>query len=249
MARWPPAILSATSSDDGGVEVKWGVDSFFADAEAPEKVLVDLNGIRISELDEDEDSVEISKEKLAALASQGATAAAISISFWWSGSPAAQELQSTITVPLQTGAVGGGSGVLPAAKPIVTVVKVQARTRQAPNSITIAWKSNNYNDGKIIWGPANHADAFRHNIRPHGEVYHGTFQTDQPLSSATNYVFKVEVRNTLHSPGWISTAAVVRSALDTVSLRQFLQGSGLPIVSSIRGVAGADRSLRHLILG
>ena len=245
MARHPPSILSLASSDGGGVEITWAIDTFFPDSEAPEKVLVDLNGVLFSELDGDETSVEIPQARLAAL---GTTVAAISISFWWSGEPP-QELQSTVTLPLQAGGGGGNAGVLPAAQPVVTVVKVQARTRQAPSSITIAWKSNNYNDGNIFWGPADRPEAFRHNIRPHGEIYHGTFQTDQPLLSAVNYVFKVEVRNTLHSPGWISTTAVVRSASDTVSLRQFLQGSSLPASSSIHALVGPDRSVRRMILG
>jgi hypothetical protein len=245
MARHAPSILSVASADGGGVEVTWAVDTFFPDAEAPEKVLVDLNGVLFSELDGDETSVEIPQARLAAL---GTTVAAISISFWWSGEPP-QELQSTLTLPLQVGGGSGNAGVSPAAQPVVTVVKIQARTRQVPSSITIAWKSDNYNDGNIIWGPEDRPEAIQHNIKPHGEIYHGTFQTDQPLRSAVNYLFKVEVRNTLHSPGWISTTIVVRSATDTVSLRQFLQGSSLPVTSSIHALVGPDRSVRRIILG
>jgi hypothetical protein len=245
MTRRPPAILSVASADGGGVEVTWEVDSFFPDSAPPEKVLIDLNGVLFSELDGEETSVEIPQARLAAL---GTPVATIGISFWWSGEPP-EEQQSPVTVPLQVAGGSGNAGVFPAAQPVVTVVKVQARTRQTPSSITIAWKSDNYNDGNIVWGPKDQPEAFRHSIKPHGEIYHGTFQTDRPLLSAVNYVFKVEVRNTLHSPGWLSTTAVVRSAFDTVSLRQFLQGSGLPATSSLHGLVGPDRSLRRMILG
>jgi hypothetical protein len=245
MTRRPPAILSVASSADGGIEVQWEVDSFFPDSEAPEKVRVELNGVLFSDLDGDETSVDIPPARIAAL---GTPVLAISITFLWSANPA-EALQSTVTVPIQTGGGGGGGGALPAAKPVVTVIKVQAHTRQADRSITIAWVSNNYNDGNIIWGPADQPEAFHRNIRPVGEVYHGTFSTDQPLRPATSYVFKVEVRNTLHSPDWISTTAVVRSASDTVSLRQFLQVSNVPVSSSVHALVGPDHSVRRMILG
>ena len=245
MSRFPPSILSVASSAGGGVEVTWEVDRFFADAEAPDMVLVDVNGVRFSQLDGDETSVESPQERLAG---PGLTAAVVSISFRWSGSPA-EELQSSVPVPLQVAGGSGSTGVAPAAQPVVTVEKVQARTHQVASSITIAWRSNNYNDGNIFWGPAEQPAAFRHSIKPTGTIYHGTFQTDQPLFAAVNYFFKVEVRNTLHSPGWLSTTAVVRSAPNTVSVRQFLQRSGLPAASSLHGLVGAGRSVRQMILG
>ena len=157
MTRRPPSILSVSSTSDGGIEVKWEVDTFFADSAEPEKVLIDLNGLQFKELDGDEDSVEIPAATITAL---GAPVVAISVSFWWSGSPA-EEQQSVVSVPVQTGGVGGGnSGVLPAAKPIVTVVHVHPRTVHAANNIKIAWTSNNYNDGNIFWGPARRS----HNV-------------------------------------------------------------------------------------
>ena len=147
MTRRPPTILSVVSSADGGVEVMWEVDTFFADSATPEKVLVDLNGVPFDQLDGDEVSVEIPAEALAAL---GTPVVAISISFWWSGSPP-EEQQSVVSVPVQGGEVPGNTGVLPAVKPIVTVVAVRPRTVHAASGITIAWRSNNYNDGNIIW--------------------------------------------------------------------------------------------------
>jgi hypothetical protein len=245
VTRRPPTILSVVSSADGGVEVAWEVDTFFADSAAPEKVLIDLNGVPFAELDGDEVSVEIPAEALAAL---GTPVVAISISFWWSGSPP-EEQQSAVSVPVQGGGTPGNTGVLPAAKPTVTVVQVRPRTVHAANQITIAWQSNNYNDGNIVWGPESAPAAFRRSIRPRGEVYSGTFATDRALSPATRYVFKVEVRNALHSPTWIATTVVVRSAPDTLSLRQFLLTSGSPIGSSVATLVGPDRSLRKLLLG
>jgi hypothetical protein len=243
--RRPPTILSVVPSADGGVEVAWEVDTFFADSAAPEKVLVDLNGVPFAQLDGDEVSVEIPAEALAAL---GTPAVAISISFWWSGSPP-EEQQSVVSVPVQSGGTPGNTGVLPAARPIVTVVQVRPRTVHAANQITIAWQSNNYNDGNIVWGPASAPTAFRRSIRPRGEVYSGTFATDRALSPATQYVFKVEVRNTLHSPTWIATTVVVRSAPDTLSVRQFLLTSGRPVSSSLAALVGPTRSLRTMLLG
>jgi hypothetical protein len=246
MTRRPPTILSVASTADGGIEVAWEIDTFFADSAEPEKVLVDLNGLPFDELDGDETSIEIPAETLAAL---GTPAVAISISFWWSGSPP-EEQQSSVSVPVQTGGPGTGTaGVLPAAKPIVTVVQVRPRTLHSANTIEIAWTSNNYNDGNIVWGPASAPTAFRRSIRPRGEVYSGTFITDRPLTPATEYVFKVEVRNTLHSPTWLSTTIVVRSATDTLSVRQFLLASGRPVTTSLAAVVGPTRSLRRMLVG
>jgi hypothetical protein len=245
VTRRPPTILSVASSADGGVEVAWEVDTFFADSAAPEKVLIDLNGVNFDQLDGDEVSVDIPAEALAAL---GTPVVAISISFWWSGAPP-EEQQSVVSVPVQGGGTPGNAGVLPAAKPIVTVVRIQPRTVHAANQITIAWQSNNYNDGNIVWGPESAPTAFGRSIRPRGEVYSGTFATDRALSPATRYVFKVEVRNTLHSPGWIATTVVVRSAPDTLSLRQFLLTSGNPVTSSLATLIGPARSLRRMLLG
>ena len=245
MTRRPPSILSIASTAEGGLEVKWEVDTFFADSAPPEKVLIDLNGAPFKELDGDEDSVEI---PVATITSLGAQVIAIGVSFWWSGSPP-EEQQSVVSVPVQTGGGGGNTGVFPAKKPIVTIVKVQPRTVTSASSITIAWKSNNYNDGNIIWGPKNAPEAFRRNIRPVGEVYSGTFTTNQALSAATEYVFKVEVRNTLHSPTWISTTVIVRSAADTLSVRQFLLTSGKPVTTGLTTVVGPTKSVHKMLAG
>lgn len=245
MTRRPPTILSIASTAEGGLEVKWEVDTFFADSEPPEKVLIRLEGVLFKELDGDENSVEI---PAATITSLGLQAIAIGVIFSWSGPPV-EEQQSAVSVPVQTDGGGGGrTGVFPAQKPVVTIVNVQPRTVNSVSSITIAWKSNNYNDGNIFWGPKNPA-AFRHNIRPRGEVYSGTFKTNQALSAATEYVFKVEVRNTLHSPGWISTTIIVRSAADTLSVRQFLLTSGKPVTTGLAAVVGPTRSVHQLLAG
>lgn len=153
-------------------------------------------------------------------------------------------------MPVQTGGTGGGNtGVLPAAKPIVTVVQVQPRTVHGPSSIKIAWQSNNYNDGNIFWGPASAPAAFRRSIRPVGENYSGTFTTDRALTPATQYVFKVEVRNTLHSATWIATTILVRSAVDTLSARQFLLTSGRPVTTGLATLVGPTRSVRTMLVG
>ena len=246
MTRRPPSILTVASTAEGGVEVTWEVDTFFADSAAPEKVLIDLNGVPFDQLDGDETSAEIPAAALTAL---GTPVVAISVSFWWSGSPA-EEQQSVVSVPVATDGTGGGNaGVLPAARPVVTVVHVQPRTVHGPNNIKIAWQSNNYNDGNIFWGPASAPAAFRRSIRPVGEVYSGTFTTDSTLTPATQYVFKVEVRNTLHSPGWISTTVVVRSAADILSVRQFLLASGRPVATGLATLVGPARSLRKMLVG
>jgi hypothetical protein len=214
--------------------------------------LIDLNGVPFQELGGDDVSVEVPAATLAAL---GAAVVTVSVSFWWSGSPP-EEQQSAVVVPVQIGAGPGNSGVLPAMKPIVTLVHVQPRTVSTPSSIKIAWKSNNYNDGNIIWGPFNAPTAFTRNIRPPNDsVSSGVFSTDRPLSAGTQYFFRVEVRNTLHSPTWISTTVVVRSAMEipasppTFSVRQFLQASGRPVTSSLASIVGPARSVRTMLLG
>jgi hypothetical protein len=244
MTRRPPSILSAVPTSDGNINVTWQVDTFFPDSAPPEKVIIDLNGILFRELDGDEDSIDIPQATIAGL---GTSVVAISVSFWWSGSPA-EEQQSTVTLPVQTGGAGPAtSGVFPAAIPVVSVVDVLPHTLHSPNRITIAWRSNNYNDGNIVWGQTNAPEAFKRSIKPRGEIYHGTFTTDQPLIPASNYVFKVEVRNTLHSTRWISTTVVVRSAPGFNSLRQFLQASGVPIPCRLRTIMQSGGRLRHLL--
>ena len=246
MTRRPPSILSVASTAEGGLEVKWEVDTFFADSAPPEKVLIELNGAAFKELDGGEDSVEI---PLATITSLAAQVIAIGVIFWWEGPPV-EEQQSAVSVPVQMGGGGGGnSGVFPASKPVVTIVQVQPRTVSKAASITIAWKSNNYNDGNIFWGPKTAPEAFRRNIRPRGEVYSGTFVTNQFISPATEYVFKVEVRNTLHSPTWISTTVIVRSAADTLSVRQFLITSGKPVTTGLATVVGPARSVHKMVVG
>jgi hypothetical protein len=246
MTRRPPTLLSIASTAEGGIEVTWEVDRFFGDSEEPEKVLVDLNGAAYDQLDGDETSIEIPADTLAAL---GTATVAISISFWWSGSPA-EEQQSSVSVPIQTSGPGPGqSGVLPAAKPIVSLVQIRPRTLVSANTIEIAWQSNNYNDGNIVWGPDSAPTAFRRSIRPRGEVYSGRFVTDQPLAPASRYQFRVEVRNTLHSPTWLATTIVVRSASDTLSVRQFLLASGRPADSGLAPLVGPSRSLHRMLTG
>lgn len=252
MTRRPPSILGVLSTTDGGFEVTWELDQFYTDSAEPEKVLIDLNGVPFKELDGDEDSVEVPAATIAAL---GTPTVTVSVSFWWSGSPP-EEQQSVVIVPVQTGTVPGNTGVLPAMKPIVTLVHVQPQTGSTPRSIKIGWQSNNYNDGNIIWGPSNAPSAFTRNIRPPNDsVNSGVFTTDQPLSAATTYFFKVEVRNTLHSSTWLSTTVVVRSAVEapaftpTFSVRQFLQNSGRPMTSSLASLVGPTKSVRKMLLG
>jgi len=245
MTRRPPTILSVASTSEGGVEVRWEVDTFYVDSAEPEKVLIDLNGTSFRELEGDADSVKIPPQALTPFG----PGVVISVSFWWSGSPA-EEQQSSVILPLDQGGSGGGNtGVRPAAKPTVTLVEVRARTTNTPSTIKIAWRSNNYNDGNIFWGPRERPAEFTRNIRPAGEHYSGEFVTDQRLVSATQYVFKVEVRNTLRSPAWISTSIVVRSAADTLSIREFLMASGMPLTTSLGSIVGATRSVRELLVG
>lgn len=241
MTRRSPAIVSVMSTEDGNVEVTWEVDSFFGDSEEPEKVLIDLNGAPFQQLDGDETSVEI---PIATLTGLGTAVVIISVSFWWSGSPP-EEQMSVVQLPVHHPSAGG---VYPAARPMVTVEHVRPRTVHAPATIAIAWKSNNYNDGNIFWGPQG-APPFVHSIRPRGEVYNGVFTTDKPLIPSRLYEFKVEVRNTLYSPDWISTTILVRSAAETLSVREFLIASGKAPTTPLAGLVGAARSLRGMLLG
>ena len=245
MTRHPPSLVSVTTTIEGGIEITWEVDSFFSDSEPPEQVRVDLQGIPVSLLDGDADSEEISPEAIAAV---NLPVVAVSVTFLWLGPPV-EEQQSSVVVPVQVGPGAGQSGVNPAAKPVVTLVHVQPRRPGTPSNIRIHWKSNNYNDGNLFWGPPGNPRAFAKNVRPVGENYEGTFTTDRPLVPGALYTFTVEVRNTLHSPGWLATSLVVRSAPDYVSLRRFFIDSGTPVTTSVRSLIGADRSVRKLVIG
>jgi len=240
MTRRPPSITSVESGSAGGLQVGWELDGFFADSEAPEAVLVDVNGVEFSRLGGDATSVEIPTTQL------GTGVVTVSITFWWSGSPA-EEQQSSVQVSLGAGPTGGGTGVIPAAKPVLTVGAVTPKTLATPNRITIAWRSNNYNDGNLIWGPETSPGLFRRSIKPTGERYEGSFSTDQRLVAGTRYLFKVEVRNTLQSPAWTSTTALVRAARNFSSLRGFLTASGLSTSGGLRAVLGQGDSLRELL--
>lgn len=247
MTRRPPTILSALPTADGGLEVTWELDAFFGGSEEPEAVRIDVNGLPFPpELAGDETSVEIPAATIAALGA--VSTIAVSVSFAWAGPPA-EEQQSTVVVPVRSGPAAGSTGVVPAAVPVVTVERVQGRTLQAAPSITIRWRSNNYNDGEIRWGPEQAPQAFVRSIRPQGERYEGTFTTDRPIAAATTHRFEVRVVNRLHSPTWVSATAAVRSAPDHVSLRRFLEASGVPAAGSIRARVGAGGSLRRLLRG
>lgn len=252
MTRRPPSIQGVLPTAEGGFEVFWAVDTFFPDSAEPERVLVDLNGVLFSNLDGDETSVDVPGETVTAL---GGSSIIVSVSFWWSGSPA-EEQQSSVVVPVQGGPGPGSGGVFPAMKPVVTLVRVQPRTAGAPASITIAWRTNNHNDGNIFWGPAAAPRSFVRNIRPaNASVTTGTFTTDRPLVAGSLYSFTVEVRNTLHSPAWLATTALIRAAAEapatvsTTSVRQFLQQTGRPTTSGLAPLVGPSGSVRTLILG
>lgn len=224
------------------MEVRWEVDTFFGDSDVPEKVIVELNGRVHAELDGDETSVTIPGADIMAL---GAQVVVVGVVFWWSGSPP-EEQQSvfTFTVP---GAASGG--VLPAATPAVALVRVVPRSAKGPASITIGWRSNNYNDGNIVWGPEQSPTAYRHSIRPKGERYSGEFATDRPLTAGMRYVFRVEVRNTLHSPGWVASTLTVTVPAALSSVRAYLQLSGRPVDGGIAALVGPARSVRTWMRG
>jgi hypothetical protein len=242
MTRRPPSILSVVPTG-AGLEVRWEVDSFFDDSAQPEQVLIELNGVPFAQLEGDEESVEIPQAALEALRT---TSVGISVTFWWNGDPP-EEQQSSVIVTLASAGTGAGSSG--AVRPAVTVVGVQPRTLRAPNTITIAWRSDNYNDGNIFWGTEAAPRAFQRSIRPRGTIYHGTFTTDRPVLPKTNHVFAVEVRNTHHSPDWLRTTVVVRSAPNFASLRRFLGASGVSVPASLRAVAGPSIGLRNLMQG
>lgn len=247
MTRRPPTITSVLPTAEGGLEVTWEVDTFFGDSEPPEAVRVDLDGVPFPpELGGDETSVEVPGAALAAVGADGVVV--VSVSFAWAGPPA-EEQQSSLVVPLRSGPASGNTGVWPAATPVVTVERVQGRTLQAAPSITIRWRSNNYNDGEIRWGPESAPHAHTTSIRPRGERYEGTFTTDRPIAAATTYRFEVRVVNRHHSPTWVSATAAVRSAPDPTSVRGFLVASGVPVAGGLRARVGPGLSVRRLLRG
>jgi hypothetical protein len=245
MTRRPPTIVSVTSTADGGLEAEWEVDAFFGDAEPPERVTLNLNGILYKEFEADETSAEIPAEQLAGLGSL----VTISVSFWWDGSPN-EEQQSSIVVPINQGSVPPPTGVHPASRAVVRLVRVQPRTLAVSASITVAWRGNNYNGANLYWGPTATAPAqHARGINPVGERYEGEFTTDQPVLPSTQYTFRVDVRNTLHSPNWLSTTIIVRSAPGGFSVREFLIASNRPPSTGLASLVGPDKSIHKMLLG
>ncbi|PJJ62304.1 hypothetical protein CLV54_2103 [Compostimonas suwonensis] len=240
-------MILGGSASSSALELNWEVDSFFGDSEAPERVLVSLNGRLFTNLDGDDTTVSI---PAAAIGSLGSTVIAVGVSFWWSGSPP-EELQSVFTFAIP-GANNGG--VFPAAPPSLSLVRNVPPTSNGPAVITISWRSNNYNDGNIFWGPTSNPRAFSRSIKPKGEIYSGEFPTDRPLSPGTAYSFRVEVRNTLHSTEWLASTLIVVAAVATPaaaswSVRARLLASGKPLTAGISAFVGPSRSVRTWLRG
>ena len=245
MTRRAPTIVSVISAPDGGLEVEWEVDSFFGDSEPPERVTINLNGAFYQEFEADETSADIPADTIAGLGSQ----VTISVSFWWDGLPN-EEQQSSIVVPINQGSVPGPTGVHPASRAVVRLVRVQPRTVAVAASITIAWRGNNYNDANLYWGPTATTPALHsRGIDPVGERYEGEFTTDKAVQPSTQYTFRVDVRNTLHSPNWLSTTIIVRSAPATLSVREFLITSDHPPSTGLASLVGPDKSIHKMLVG
>lgn len=239
MARWAPNILSATSGEEGGIKVTWEKETFFADSEDPEKVLIGVNGALIEELGGDETSFEIPANLIAP------PMLTIGVIFRWEGPPS-EEKQDVIQIPVQGAVTGGGASVK---KPEVTVVDVLPRTRNRANQIKIHWESRNFNNGHIRWGwDPNNLTGFQ-DITPAFVRERGDF-TAQPLQSGLLHYFRVEVRNTTQQPSpWHSTTIAIHAAIDTLSVAQFLRESGLARTTPLATVVGPDKSVRKWVLG
>lgn len=244
VTRRPPDILGVVALPGGGLEVRWGTDTFFGDSEDPERVLVALNGQVFDTLDGDETSATIDAEQVTSRAPGVLT---IGIIYWWSGSPEETQ-QAAVQIPL-SGAPGAGQADVDPAKQPEVGVAVEPRTPTTPLRLRVTWTSHNYNDGEIVWGPQSAPEQHRHSIRPRGTVYHGTWTTDQPVAPQTLYRASVRVRNTLHSPTWLSTSAWVRTPDAVLSVRAFLIAGRHAPAAGLRSAMGAERSVHRWLAG
>lgn len=244
VTRRPPDILGVAALPGGGLEVRWATDTFFGDSEDPERVLIALNAQVVDSLDGDETSATIEAEQVSALAPGVLT---IGVIYWWSGSPEETQ-QSAVQIPLSGGPGAGQAGVDPARQPEVSVA-VEPRTPTRPLRLRVEWTSHNYNDGEIVWGPRHAPEQYLHSIRPRGTVYQGAWVTDRPVEPQTLYRVSVRVRNTLHSPTWLSTSVWVRTPDTVLSVRAFLAAGGHAPAAGLRSAMGAERSVHRWLTG
>lgn len=237
MSHWAPSITEWGETSDGSLRISWEVDSFYEDSEAPDDVLVELNGVQYQDLGKTGRSITIPPKDLKRF--QG-TVVNVGVVFVWSGSPGDSKV-STVSIPVAAAAPTQTSGP---AKPTVTIDSATPQTLKQPNQLTLSWSSTSYNDGNILWGPISSPRAWTHSIKPKKTIYAGQWPTDNALAPHTDYSFTVQVKNSLTTNAWVETTIAARSATNLHSVRQFLIASGVT-GSSVRSAFGHAHSLRQ----
>jgi hypothetical protein len=237
MSHQAPSITEWGSTSDGSMKVAWEVDSFFPDSEAPDDVLVDLDGIEYRDLGSAAREIEIPPKDLKPFEGH---VLIVGVTFKWSGSPADTKVSS---VSILVGGSVAPSGTGPS-KPAVTIKSATAQTLKHPNQIILGWSSYSYNDGNILWGPISNPRMWSHSIKPKTDTYSGEWTTDRPLASRAIYSFTVQVKNSLTTNVWVETTVAAKSAVNFHSVRQFLNASGVQ-GPSLRKAIGHGGSLRQ----
>lgn len=237
MSHWPPSFTEYGSTSDGSIKIVWEVDSFFPDSEAPNDVLVDLDGIQYQDQGPDGRSIEIPPKDLKPFQGQILN---VGVTFKWS-SPPAQPLVSTVSILVGGPVAATGNGP---SKPAVTIKSATAQTLKHPNQIILGWSSSSYNDGNILWGPISSPRMWSHSIKPKTDTYSGEWTTDRPLAPRTIYSFTVQVKNSLTTNVWVETTIAAKSAANFYSVREFLGASGVK-GPSLRTAIGHGGSLRQ----
>lgn len=237
MSHWAPNITEWGETTDGSLTVSWEVETFFDDSEAPDDVVVQLDGAQYQDMGAAGRTITIPPKDLKRF--QG-TVLNVTVVFVWSGSPNDSKA-STVPVPISGATPTQGSGPT---KPTVTIVSATPQTLKQPNQLTVGWSSNSYNDGNIVWGPISNPKLWSHSIKPKSAVYKGQWTTDQALVPHAAYSFTVQVKNSLTTNAWVETTIGAKSAANFHSLRQFLSASGVS-GSSVRTAFGHARSIRQ----
>lgn len=257
MSRWAPEIMSALWDEQtGALAVAWRAPDF-QDFESPDHVIVEeAHGFSSGLLDPDETSYAIDGNVARNLAKSGIGLLTIGVIFQWGAEPDDDVRKSGVEIPnpyWQQPGVGAGGPERPRLR-----ATAHARTMAAPASITLGWESNNWTEGRIEWGPNDNPRAFLHRIKPgpghyNPEIdrlrYNGEWRTDVSLQPSTIYSFSLAVRNPHETPTWFETSIAVRSADDTLSIREYMIANALDAGTPLRGAMQPELSTHIWLTG
>ena len=234
MSRWAP-VVQAGLQGDGTLLIEWALDTFFPDAEGPERVRVEYGGgERV--LGGDDRSHELSADEVKRFAG---SILVVNVGFTWSGPPD-ETLWSTVSVPLPR---AGTFVPAPPDRPVV-LLKPRAQVLAHPNRVTVAWRSHSYTDGDILWGTRADPRANRHSIKRSrtSTTASGRRSRWRPRRRTCS---RSGCADAFTTNAWVETTAQIVSAPNDHSVRQFLAASRASGTSLRRALGSGGASLRR----